>query len=278
MGNQSDKRDIKKYTDANREAWNEATLIHQKARLKKKIDYKKEFSQKGYSTLDEYATAKLKEIGLEGKRVAQVCCNNGQETLSLVNLGAKSAVGFDISDEAIKEAKGLAEISGLNCEFVRADVYDIGEEYFDSFDLIFITIGALGWMPDLFKYFSIVSKMLHTGGHLMIYEHHPFCYLLAMNDEEEFVPNDPLKIVYSYFRTEPWVGNDGIDYIGGTKYEAKTSYDFTHTLTKVINSIAGNGIRIKEFIEYGHDISMGFPEHEKEGKVPLSYILIGVKE
>jgi len=270
--------DLKKYTDANRKAWNEATLVHQKARVKKKINLKKEFSKKDYSTLDEYETAKLKEIGLEGKRVAQLCCNNGRETLSLVNLGVDSAVGFDISDEAINEAKGLAEVSGLNCEFVRTDIYDIGDEYKDAFDLIYITIGAMGWMPDLFKYFKVVSNILRPGGHLMIYEHHPFCYMMAMNDEDEFVPDDPLKIAYSYFRTEPWIGTDGIDYIGGTKYEAKTSYDFTQTLSVVINSIAGNGIRIKEFTEYAHDISTGFLEHEKEGKIPLSYILVGVKE
>ncbi len=272
------KRDIKKYTDANREAWNEATLKHQQARAEKNKNLKEEFSQKGYSSLDKYETAKLKEIGLTGKRVAQVCCNNGQETLSLVNLGAESAVGFDISDEAIKEARELAKISNLNCEFVRTDIYDIGEEYYDSFDLIYITIGAMGWMPDLNRYFSVVSKMLRTDGYLVIYEHHPFCYMLATNREDGFEPDDPLKIIYSYFRTEPWVGNDGIDYIGGTKYESKTSYDFTHTLTAVINSIAGNGIRIKEFTEYSHDISLGFTEHEKEGKVPLSYILVGVKE
>ena len=270
--------DLKKYTDANREAWNEATLKHQEARAKKNNNLKEKIAQKGFSTLDKYETAKLNEIGLAGKKVAQVCCNNGQETLSLVNLGAESAVGFDISDEAIKEARELAEISGLNCEFVRTDIYDIGDEFKESFDLIFITIGAMGWMPDLNKYFQVVSKMLRTGGHLAIYEHHPFCYMLACSDEDEFVQDDPLKIIYSYFRTDPWVGNDGIDYIGGTKYKAKTSYDFIQTLSTVINSIAGNSIRIKEFNEYSHDISLGFPEHAKEGKVPLSYILVGVKD
>ncbi len=272
------KREIKKYTDANREAWNEATLKHQQARAKKNNNLKEKFSQKGFSTLDKYETAKLKEIDLAGKKVAQVCCNNGQETLSLVNLGAESAVGFDISDEAIKEARELAKISGLNCEFVRTDIYDIGAEYYDSFDLIYITIGAMGWMPDLNKYFKVVSKMLRAGGHLMIYEHHSFCDLLARDGEDEFDPDDPLKIVHSYFRTEPWVGNDGIDYIGGTKYESKTSYDFTHTTSNIINSIINNGIILKEFTEYSHDISTEFAEHENEGKIPLSYILIGVKD
>ena len=269
---------IKKYTDANREAWNEATLKHQEARVAKKLDYKKKFSKKGFSTLDNIETARLKAIGLKGKRVAQVCCNNGRETLSLVNLGAKSAVGFDISDEAIKEALELAKISGLNCKFVRTDVYDIGEEYNNSFDLIYITIGAMGWLPDLNRFFKVVSKMISPGGHLMIYEHHPFLYMIARDGETEFDQKDPLKIVHPYFRTEPWVSNDGIDYIGGTRYESKTSYDFTHTTADILNSIIGSGIRLLEFMEYAHDISTEFKEHEKEGKIPLSFILIGKKD
>ncbi len=272
------KREIKKYTDANREAWNEATLKHQQARAKKNINYKEKFSQKGFSSLDKYERAKLKEIGLKGKRVAQLCCNNGRETLSLINMGAESGVGFDISDEAIKEARELAKISGLNCEFVRTDIYDIGEEYYDSFDLIYITIGAMAWLPDLYKFFTLVSKLLKKNGHLMIYEQHPFKYMLATEDDEEFDPKYPLNVVYSYFRKEPWVGNDGIDYIGGTKYESKTSYDFTQTLSTVINSIAGNGLIIKEFTEFSHDISNEFELQAKEQLIPLCYILVGVKE
>ncbi len=268
---------IKKITEANRLAWNEATTIHQKARKLLKNDLKKKFSRKGFSTLDKIETAKLKKIGLVGKKVAQICCNNGRETLSLMALGADSAIGFDISDRAIKEARGLSRISGLNCRFVRTDVYDIGRKYYNSFDLIYITIGALAWLPDLRKFFKIIYKMLTPGGYLMIYEHHPFGCMLATDGEKEYDPDDPLKIVHSYFRKEPWISNDGIDYIGMTRYKAKTAYDYSQTLSYIINSISGSGIVIKEFNEYHHDISTRCARHERANKIPLSYILIGQK-
>jgi len=190
----------KDITEANRKAWNQATPIHQKGRAG---SLKKLFKQKGYSTLDDLITARLKDLGLKGKRVAQLCCNNGRETLSLVNLGAESAVGFDISDEAINEAKEFAEISGLNCDFVRSDVYDIGEEYYNQFDLIYISIGALSWLPDLDRFYRIVTAMLKREGLLVVYEMHPFTYLLAAEDEEGYDPDNPLKITFSYYRTEP---------------------------------------------------------------------------
>ncbi|MFH2035350.1 MAG: class I SAM-dependent methyltransferase [Candidatus Zixiibacteriota bacterium] len=263
--------DVKKYTSANREAWNEVTPIHQKAR---DVDYKIEFAKPGYSTLDETITSKLNEIGIKGKDVGQLCCNNGRETLSMVNLGAKSGIGFDISDEAIVEASSLAKISGLDCRFIRTDVYDIDESYYNKFDLILITIGALYWLPDLVKFFGIVSKMLREDGTLVIYEEHPFCNMLSFEGEPEFEPDNPLKIHFSYFKDEPWVENDGIDYIGKSKYDSKTNYGWSYKISDIINPIASNGFRIKEFNEYRTDISSEFDHLNEETKVPLSYILV----
>lgn len=67
--------------------------------------------------------------------------------MSLINIGAESGVGFDISDEAIKEANELKEISGLNCDFIRTDVYDIDEKYNNRFDLVYISIGQFSTTP-----------------------------------------------------------------------------------------------------------------------------------
>jgi SAM-dependent methyltransferase len=269
------KMDHKKITESNREAWNEATLKHQQGR---KIDYKKEFLNPNYSTLDEIITSKLNEIGVAGKIVAQTNCNNGRELLSVLNMGAKSGVGFDISDNVIEEARGLAKISGKMAEFVRTNIYDIDEKYFNSFDLVIITIGALCWMPDLSKYFEIISGLLKSGGYLLIYEQHPITNILGCEREPDYEPEDPMRVVYSYFRTEPWIDNNGIDYIGNTIYESATTYGFTQKISDIFNAIIKNGLKITEFYEYPHDISMSFSAAEKFGKIPLSYILTGIKE
>lgn len=266
--------DLKKYTEANRQSWNEVAPIHQKAR---KIDLKEEFKRPGYSTLDNVITSKLKEIGMEGKKVAQLCCNNGREVLSLVNIGAESAVGFDISDEAIAEAKELTGISGLGCKFVRTDVYDIDEKYFNKFDLIYISIGALYWLPDLDRFFKIVGNMLIDEGMLVIYESHPFTNMLAQENEEEFDKDNPTKAAFTYFRDEPWVCDDGIDYIGKSTYKGITNYGWAYKISDIINSVIKSGFVICEFLEYAHDTSCEFEHLEKVGKIPLSYILIGRK-
>lgn len=265
----------KQYTEANREAWNEVTPIHQKAR---KVNFTEQFKTKGFSTLDPVITAKLKEIGLEGKQVAQLGCNNGRELLSLINLGAASGTGFDISDAAIAEATTLAEVAGLPGAFVRTDVYDIGAEYYRSFDLVYISIGVLSWLPDLERFFAIASALLKDKGYLLIYEMHPFLNMLATEDEPEFEATAPLQIVHSYFKTDPWVQNTGIDYIGRSSYEAKTSYNFSHSLAAIFQSVINSGITIREFQEYSHDISTIFAHLEPYQKAPLCYILLGQKQ
>ena len=92
----------KKYSEANRTAWNEAAPIHRKTRP---VDLNEFFSKPGASLLDPVETGILKSFGLDGKTVAQLCCNNGRDLISIVNIGAKSGTGFDISDGFIEEAR-----------------------------------------------------------------------------------------------------------------------------------------------------------------------------
>ncbi len=264
----------KEFAEANRIAWNEATLKHQAAR---KDALERQLAVPGASTLDATITERLRGIGLEGKRVAQLCCNNGREVISLVNLGASSGVGFDIADEAIAEAGRLRDIAGAKCDFVRCDVLSIEAEYDGAFDLVYVSIGATVWIPDLGPFFAVAARLLKMGGDLVVYEEHPFTYMLGEADDPEFDPEDPLKICFSYFRDEPWVGEGGIDYVGGTTYDAQANYGFTHKLSDVINPIVGNRLAITGFWEYSHDLSECFDQAGSKRKVPLSYALVGRK-
>jgi len=261
--------DHKKVIEANRKAWNEALPYHRRGR---RIDLHKEFARSGFSVLDDIITAKLKEIGLDGKAVVQLCCNNGRELLSLVNLGAKSGVGFDLSEAFIAEANELKRIAGLDCTFVETNVLDIGREYHGKFDLAFITIGALCWIPDLSRFFEIVHDILKDKGDLVIYESHPFIYTLAMEDEEGFEPERPVNPVYSYFKSDPWT-EAGLDYYGNEKYDATVHYSFTQKFSDIVNPIAQNGLIVRELQEYPHDISNGFAHIENKKILPLSYML-----
>ena len=61
--------DDKDYIKANREAWNEVVPVHRKARGEK---FLQAIKSPEYSALDDIITGKLKEIGFEGKSIAQL--------------------------------------------------------------------------------------------------------------------------------------------------------------------------------------------------------------
>lgn len=267
--------DKTKITESNREAWNEAMDYHLRGY---KIDYKEEFKTGKYCGLDDIPKNKLLEIGLEGKHIAQINCNNGKDLLSILNLGGKSGVGFDISDKAIAFANELADVSGLDAEFVRTDVYDIGEEYNDKFDLVVITIGVFVWLPDLKKLFNIMSRIMKKGATIFIYEIHPITDVFAYPGDKNYDPDHAFNPELSYFKSESTSYNSGIDYISGVDYEGKTTYEFNHPISEIINCMIQNEIQIREFNEYEDDISGGLAHLEKEHKLPLSYLLIGKKD
>jgi SAM-dependent methyltransferase len=266
--------EVKKITEANRIVWNEAVPIHKKSR---KIDYLQAFLDPNFSVLDEIETAKLIDIGLHEKSVAQLCCNNGRELLSILRLGAKSGIGFDICDKAIEEAEQLVKATKQNCRFIRLDVYEISEEFTSLFDLIYISVGALNWLPDLEGFFRIVARLLRKKGHLLIYDVHPATNMLAVIGESEFNISNPYKIVNSYFEMGTKISTDGIDYIGKSVYDSAPGYEFNYKLSDLFKFLIDSGILIIEFAEYPHDISCLFGNIEDDNFFPLSYILSGQK-
>ena len=263
---------IKKYTQANRIAWNEAMPFHQKANQSKWDDA---FSQSGYSVITTPELELLTSLGLDEKRVAHVCCNNGVELMSIKNMGAGRCVGFDISDVAILEAKSRAEKFGIECEFVQTDVYDIPDQFNSQFDLVYISIGCLGWLPDITTFFQKISMLLGDAGTLFIYESHPFAEMLPADD---MVDVDPLTIVEPYFKSEPYVELDGIDYVGKTSYKSEPQYWFVWTMSDIITGIIKNDMRLTHFSEYREDISTMHRRNEaRKADIPLSYILMAEK-
>lgn len=242
---------------------------HQKANGSKWDDA---FSKPGFIAITGVELEQLKSLSVSGKNVAHLCCNNGVELMSLKNMGAGRCVGFDISDAAIEEASARASKFAISCEFTQSDVYDIPEQYNDAFDIVYVSIGCFGWLPDLKQFSRKAASLLGDCGVIFIHEQHPFTEMLPTDDIEDA---DPLKIIEPYFRPEPYEESDGIDYVGNTTYESKTNYWFVWTLSDIFMGLIESGMRIAHFSEYPADISTIHRRNQEAGvKIPLSYILI----
>ena len=261
--------------EGNRAAWNEAMGYHQKAR---NGSLQNKFKDPDFTTLnracDQKLQKKLKEIDFTGKTISHIPCNNGRELLSLMKLGAKEGIGFDISDAAIAEAEELAEISKRNAKFVRTNVMDIGPEYNDSFDFIFISQGSLQWFPDLEAYFSVIARLLKKGGTVIISEIHPFKYFFENGFRFQKQNFDRLT---SYFEKGPHNYPTGLDYIGNVEYDASECFWFMHKMSDIITALLHNGIEIEDFEEFQNDMD-GDADPLVLGKFPFSYLITAKKK
>lgn len=221
-----------KYMKANEAAWDEVTPIHKRHRKDET-----EFFKSGGITLDRIEIEQLSAI--KGKKVAHLSCNCGQDTLSLSNLGA-ICTGFDISSKALDEARELSKKSGIFAEFVHSSVFDIPKEYNSLFDLVYMSRGALVWLPDIRLLMKNISRMLKRGGEVFIHDEHPFVHLL---DDADF------KLARNYFSTNP-EESSGLDYIGNSTYDALPNYQYMVRLSDIINGMTENSLRITKFLEH----------------------------
>lgn len=153
------------FIEANRKMWNETADIHAQGYV---LKLRERVNAPEFSTFDDIEKQIFASIGLKGKAVIQLACNNGRELISVKKAGAGRCVGVDLSEKFIAQGQQLASLAEVDVEFLSSSVYDIPHSYDGQFDLVYITIGVLGWLPDLDTFFGIVSRLLATGGQLFI--------------------------------------------------------------------------------------------------------------
>jgi tRNA (mo5U34)-methyltransferase len=70
---------------------------------------------------------------LTGKTVLDIGCNAGFYSMQMKRRGAARVVGIDSDDEYLEQARFAADVTGLDIEFRRLSVYDVGalREKFD---------------------------------------------------------------------------------------------------------------------------------------------------
>ncbi len=255
---------------ANRASWNESAAHHRAHEQYKAL--LEGFAKPGFSMLDEILTTRLKGLGLEDKAACQLCCNNARELLSLATLGATGLTGFDFAEEFLDQGRELAALAGTEADFVQTDITKIPAAYDGRFDLALVTIGVLGWMPDLAAFFATARRLLKDGGHLVIYEDHPI--LNMYDDRGSGGPPEPDE---SYFRSEPYRSDNGLDYWARADYAAEPNYWIFHKMSDVIMGILRAGFAIEDFEEFPHNIGTRHHMENQEFQLPLSYILVGRK-
>lgn len=256
---------------SNRDAWNASADQHRNSPAWRTL--MDTVGHPDFSCLDPTLTGVLNQIGLGGKAVVQLGCNNGRESLSLFALGAHSVVGVDQSSAFLEQAHELTARSPYAPDFVEADIHQLPATLNERFDVALITIGVLNWMPDLNAFFCHAARTLKPGGTLVIYETHPF---LEMLDPQS---SDPWRISGSYFQTEPVVEQKAIVYEGQGETNGVASYWHIYRLGDVMAGVLGAGLQLRGFTEYPHSNREELYDVYEDAavQVPMCYTLVAVK-
>jgi SAM-dependent methyltransferase len=223
---------------ANRAAWDTLVDLHIGPR-----GYDLSDLRAGNGRLNAIEEAELPPV--EGRRILHLQCHFGADSLRLAQRGA-TVVGLDFSARAIEVARSLAEELRLvdRARFVHADVYDAVRAVPapHEFDIVFVTWGAICWLPDIARWAEIVAAMLRPGGSLYLAEGHPSAYVF----DDAAGCSDGMPGRFSpYFSREPVIDTHPYDYADpGAPVAGGTVYNWNHPLSETVTSLIAAGMTL----------------------------------
>lgn len=257
------------FAEANRRNWDDRAALHANDRTG---TYSIDRVLAGGSSLHAIEAA---EVGdLAGKDVVHLQCHIGLDTISLKHLGARTATGLDFSPKAIEAARDFTRRADADVRFVEASVYDAPAALGETYDLVYVTWGAINWLPDLFAWAKVVAALLRPGGRLYLLEGHP-----QMNQMEAREGRLELEFGWRTPVAQPLVFDDALTYTGDERPIANTRcYEWIHPLSDVVNAVLQAGLRLDFLNEHEEVVWKAFPfvEETKRGGFALPQGQVGV--
>ena len=270
---------MQSFLDANLANWDERAALHATDTTG---SYRIEKVLAGGSSLH---TIEAEEIGdITGLDVVHLQCHIGLDTLSLKHLGAGSVIGLDFSPRSIAAARDFAARANTEARFVEASLYDAPGALAETFDLAFVTWGAINWLPDIATWGRVIAAVLRPGGRLYLLEGHP-----VMNQMEW--ENGRLLAAFDWRRGagEPHVFDDEATYTGDARKLTNTrNYEWPHSIGAVVSAVLDAGLRLDFLREHDRISWRPFPEMIEVGedlfalpksavKIPLAFSLGATK-
>ena len=268
---------MENYFEANRKMWDELAVIHYKSKF-----YDVEGFKAGKLSL---FSIERKELGdITGKSLLHLMCHFGMDTLSWAKLGAK-VTGVDFSEKAIELARALSKETGIEGNFICANIYDLPKVLSEEFDIVFTSYGVLTWLPDLQNWATIIARFLKARGLFYMVELHPFTWIFQDEDVTE------LEVTHPYFKEqEPIKFEVKGSYADETaQINQEYNYEWPYSFSEILNSLINAGLKIQFVNEYPYCTYKMFPFMEKhedgwwrlknqKGVIPLMFSLKAIKE
>lgn len=179
---------------------------------------------------------------VEEKEYVELGCGGGQGSVGTAQLGAKTVVGVDFSEEQLRHARRLRDFYGVDVEFVTGDVTNLPLAA-DGFD--FASSEWVFQMVDqLERAFLEVSRVLRDGGVFVFSVPHPLY---------ENLDTDTRRFENDYFDARP--REVTID----EEYDS-VLVSFDRTIADLHNTLVDAGFEVRRLIEHQqHEVETSDP-------------------
>jgi SAM-dependent methyltransferase len=219
-----------------------------------------------------------------GLDLVHLQCHFGLDTLAWADAGAR-VTGLDFSPSAVAAATELARRAGLDhrAEFVCANVYEAAATLAPRmFDIVYVSLGALCWLPSVGRWADQVAALARPGGRLYLHDSHPFSWSLAYESP---------TIEFTYFEeADPYVDDSDETYTDAEGPVAHTrSYEWNHSIGEVVTALIERGMRIDALVEHDWTVHQQFPDLVETApgqwttppgrpRMPLTFTVVATKE
>jgi tRNA (mo5U34)-methyltransferase len=125
---------------------------------------------------------------LTGKTVLDIGCNGGFYSIEMKKRGAERVLGVDFDDGYLAQARFAAQVTGLDIEFRKLSVYDIGR---------------IGEKFDVVLFMGVLYHLRHPLLALdLIHEHVAQDLLIFQSMQRGSKEVDPVQENYTFWQTE----------------------------------------------------------------------------
>ena len=239
---------LKEYFKVNKNAWN------QKVCFDITSDY---YNIKGFKDgKNSLYPLDIQLLGnIKGKRILHLQSYLGLDSISLSRMGAK-VTAVDFCTKAINFAQSLSKDLDVDTKFICSNIYNIGNLVLEQFDIIYMSYGAICWLPDIDKLIKKVKTFLKPNGEFVLVDFHPLAISFDLLREE--------SIKYSYFNQKdiPIEIHRKGTYADLNAPIETTEFNWNHSIDEIINGFTKNNFTINKFNEYPFLPMDGFPNLE----------------
>jgi len=240
---------------ANRRAWDEKTDRHVAGRGG---GYRIEDFKAGRCGTEPNIPDDIGDVA--GKSILHLQCHFGMDSLMWTRRGAR-VTGVDFSPRAIAEARKLSAQTGLEAEYVEADVLALPEVLSGQFDIVLSYYGTICWLPDIRRWGRVAAHFLRPGGFLYLADTHPLAALYEpreavdgkQGEEGEATGGGGLRLARPYFtggRPQRCESETGTCTAPEAPLGEKVTYEWQHPLGEVVGALVDAGLRIDWLREF----------------------------